>query len=326
MHLFARTSRRLAFVLVVSTALVLSPTTHAEEEDAAHQVDIMQTFVLDAPREEVWKAFTDERIAKKWFAPLIKIDLRTGGTFKASYDPARGLDGPGVITHHILALDAPSLAVMRTSVKEGHPFYGLIDKLVGTWRFEALPGDRTRLHLGTHGWPDTPRSRATQKYFQQANPQVLAQLKKLFPAPGSGAEAMKRLATLVGTYTSKLESARGTLLIHKAIEKGPGGKGFLATTSFGPEGARRVHKREQVWLDGEGVARFHALGDDGGSVTGRLYPEGESAVVWQFEDKGKTMRLYMTTGSAAGHVFRVEQRQEDASWKPLFSVDYAPES
>lgn len=43
--------------------------------------------VFDAPREAVWKAWTDEELAKKWrgpngfTAPSIKIDLRVGGKY-----------------------------------------------------------------------------------------------------------------------------------------------------------------------------------------------------------------------------------------------------
>lgn len=312
---------RLALPLCCALFLLVS-SVQAEDEQDAHEVDVMQTFVLDAPRDEVWQAFTDETIAQKWFAPLMKIDLRTGGSYKATYNPAAGLDGPGVITHHILALDAPRLAVMRTSVKEGHPFYGLIDKLVGTWRFEALPGGRTRLHLGMHGWPDTPRSRQVQGYFKQMNPQVLAKLQALFPKPPSGAEALQRMATIVGEYDATLEMGGRTLQIHKSIRKGPGGKGFICITSFGAEGARRVHKHEQVWIDAQGIARFNAIDEGGGHVAGRLLPEGDGAVVWNFEQGGRTMRLYMSTDKGEAHTFRVEEQHVGGSWKPHFSVDY----
>ncbi len=43
--------------------------------------------IFDAPKETVWKAWTDEEMAKKWWgpesftAPSIKIDLRVGGKY-----------------------------------------------------------------------------------------------------------------------------------------------------------------------------------------------------------------------------------------------------
>ena len=48
---------------------------------------IVITRIFDAPRELVWKAWTDPKMAKKWWgpkdftAPSIKIDLRVGGKY-----------------------------------------------------------------------------------------------------------------------------------------------------------------------------------------------------------------------------------------------------
>ena len=49
--------------------------------------DIIIERIFDAPPELVWKAWTDEELAKKWWgpesftAPSIKIDLRVGGKY-----------------------------------------------------------------------------------------------------------------------------------------------------------------------------------------------------------------------------------------------------
>ncbi len=43
--------------------------------------------IFDAPRELVWRAWTDEEMTKKWWgpkdftAPSIKIDLKVGGKY-----------------------------------------------------------------------------------------------------------------------------------------------------------------------------------------------------------------------------------------------------
>lgn len=53
--------------------------------DQQNGVEIIRVF--DAPRELVWKAWTDPEIVKKWWgpeqftAPSIKIDLRVGGKY-----------------------------------------------------------------------------------------------------------------------------------------------------------------------------------------------------------------------------------------------------
>jgi uncharacterized protein YndB with AHSA1/START domain len=55
-------------------------------EQSAEQ-EIVITRVFDAPRELVWKAWTEPERVKKWWgptaftAPVIKINLRVGGTY-----------------------------------------------------------------------------------------------------------------------------------------------------------------------------------------------------------------------------------------------------
>lgn len=59
---------------------------------------IIVTRVFDAPRELVWKAWTDPEMIKKWWgpegftAPSAKVDLRVGGRYTYSM---RGPEGSG---------------------------------------------------------------------------------------------------------------------------------------------------------------------------------------------------------------------------------------
>lgn len=55
--------------------------------DLTMDKDVIISRVFDAPRGLVWKAWTDEEMAQKWWgpeqftAPSIKIDLRVGGKY-----------------------------------------------------------------------------------------------------------------------------------------------------------------------------------------------------------------------------------------------------
>jgi uncharacterized protein YndB with AHSA1/START domain len=61
-----------------------------------NQDDITITRIFDAPRDIVWKAWTDPEYCKRWWgpknftAPVSKIDLRVGGKYLSCM---RGLDG-----------------------------------------------------------------------------------------------------------------------------------------------------------------------------------------------------------------------------------------
>ena len=113
--------------------------------DAAN--DLVLTRVLDAPRDKLWRCWTEPELLKQWFAPKpwttphVEIDLRVGG---ASLVVMRGPDGqefpnPGVYlelvpNERIVATDA----YVRAWEPAAKPFMTLI------LTFEDLGGGRTR--------------------------------------------------------------------------------------------------------------------------------------------------------------------------------------
>ena len=65
-----------------------------------HQ-DLVLERVLDAPRELVWRAWTDPELLKGWWAPRpyqtpeVEIDLRPGGAFATRMTGPDGFDSAG---------------------------------------------------------------------------------------------------------------------------------------------------------------------------------------------------------------------------------------
>jgi uncharacterized protein YndB with AHSA1/START domain len=72
--------------------------------DAPTERDLVITRVFDAPRDLVWKAWTEPEHMKRWWgpqhftAPVCKIDLRVGGTYLYCMRSPEGQDywGTGV--------------------------------------------------------------------------------------------------------------------------------------------------------------------------------------------------------------------------------------
>jgi len=66
---------------MATTSTIDRPTTGAVEQE------LVITRIFDAPREQVWKAWTEPDFVKKWWgpkgftAPVSKIDLRVGGKY-----------------------------------------------------------------------------------------------------------------------------------------------------------------------------------------------------------------------------------------------------
>lgn len=311
--------QRILFTLLVAFFVAMP----ADAESPPELVpDLVQVLELDAPQADVWKAFTTPALASKWMAPVVAYDLRTGGTMKTNYDKSAGIGGPGTIVHHIIALQAPHLAVMQTKAPENNPFRNVLKDMTGTWRFEALSPHRTRITLGMHGWPATDEARRVRAFFEKANPVVLAKLKVLFPDLPPAAKTMQRMRTLIGSWDAELTLGARKLIIRKEVREGPSAKSLISTTSFGKAGARRLHKHEQVWLEAQGACQFRALDDRGGSVHGTVRSDGEHDVLWDFVEHGKAMRLRISTGTGDTHRFAVLARGSDGKYVEQFAVDY----
>lgn len=64
----------------------------------ADSLDLVLERILDAPRELVWRAWTDTDLLKRWFAPRpyeiseVELDLRPGGIFRIRMIGPDGFD------------------------------------------------------------------------------------------------------------------------------------------------------------------------------------------------------------------------------------------
>src|SRR5712692_12084779 len=103
---------------------------------------------FDAPRELVFKAFTDPKLYVQWLGPrrltmtLEKFEPRTGGTWRyVSRDKAGHEYGFHGVSHEVL----PPERIIDTFEVEGLPEKGHV--ALQTARFIELPGGRTKLNV-----------------------------------------------------------------------------------------------------------------------------------------------------------------------------------
>ncbi len=121
--------------------------------------------VLDAPRERVWKAWTEPEQTMRWWGPkgftasVSQIDLRVGGRYLNCMRSPDGKDfwSTGIFQEIV----APEKLVMTDSFADEHgqvvpaTYYGMspdtpLEMLI-TVTFEELKGNRTRLTLRHSG-------------------------------------------------------------------------------------------------------------------------------------------------------------------------------
>jgi uncharacterized protein YndB with AHSA1/START domain len=112
-------------------------------EPGKQELFIIREF--DAPRELVFKAFTDPSLYVRWIGPrelkttMDTFDSRDGGSYRyISKDPAGNEYSFRGVNHEVTAPER----VICTFEFEGLPEKGHV--ALSTMRLEALPGDRTK--------------------------------------------------------------------------------------------------------------------------------------------------------------------------------------
>jgi uncharacterized protein YndB with AHSA1/START domain len=129
-------------------SMTKSSKTRFTAEPGKQEVVITREF--DAPRELVFKAFKDPKLCVQWFGPrrltttLEKFEPRNGGSYRFIQKDQEGNEFAfhGVY-HEVLE---PSL-VIDTFEFEGLPEKGHVN--LRTWRFEEMPGGKTKLTIQT---------------------------------------------------------------------------------------------------------------------------------------------------------------------------------
>jgi uncharacterized protein YndB with AHSA1/START domain len=113
-------------------------------EPGKQELFIIREF--DAPRELVFKAFTDPKLYVQWLGPreltmtLERFEPRNGGSYRYIHKDRDGNEYAFYgVNHEVLAPER----IISTFEFEGLPEKGHV--MLGTVKFEALPANRTRL-------------------------------------------------------------------------------------------------------------------------------------------------------------------------------------
>jgi uncharacterized protein YndB with AHSA1/START domain len=125
--------------------------------------EILITRIFDAPRELVFRAWTDPEQVAAWYGPeqfdtpreRIHIDLRVGGRYELTM-VRRGGGGEFAIGYEIIELVEPELIVLRSDPK---PELGMHEPTVLRVEFHDH-GAKTRMTLSDSPYPPEARGHA----------------------------------------------------------------------------------------------------------------------------------------------------------------------
>jgi uncharacterized protein YndB with AHSA1/START domain len=129
--------------------------------------EVLITRIFEAPRERVFKAWTDPDQVAAWYGPehvdtpreLIHIDLRVGGRYELTMGQRDG-GAEYAIGYEILELVEPELIVLRS---DPMPEAGMHEPTVVRVEFHAH-GAKTRMTLSDGPFPPEGRGHAEAGY------------------------------------------------------------------------------------------------------------------------------------------------------------------
>jgi uncharacterized protein YndB with AHSA1/START domain len=124
---------------------------------------VLITRIFEAPRERLFRAWTDPDQVAAWFGPehmdtprdRIQIDLRVGGRYELTM-VRRGGDGEMTIGYEIIELAEPELIVLRS---DPMPEMGMHEGTVVRVEFHDH-GEKTRMTLSDGPLPPESRDHA----------------------------------------------------------------------------------------------------------------------------------------------------------------------
>ncbi|MGZ5869747.1 MAG: SRPBCC family protein [Croceibacterium sp.] len=131
--------------------------------------ELMLTRLIDAPREKVYRAWTDANLLKQWFAPLpyttpmAELDVRPGGS---AFIVMRGPDGKDLPNHGVYLEVVPNQRLVSTDAytKAWEPSEKPFMTLTLTFEDE---GGKTRYTACVRHWTVADREAHEKMGFHQ---------------------------------------------------------------------------------------------------------------------------------------------------------------
>lgn len=297
--------------LTTLAVLALTPATLAQTAGRTQSC----SAIIDAPVEAVWAAFTTEAGIEAWMVPVTSIDLRIGGEWRTSYNPASTLHDDDTIVHTILAYEPFRMIALKTTPPaSATQLFGDADfsKLWGVWRFEPLDAGSTRVTITGLGYGQGETWDRVYNFFQRNNPIVLQELAThLAPASASAPRETNALTQDSQRVMQLLHRWVGGEWIHEGhptgstevfrvrnvITPGPDAFSLLCQGWLGSAAGMAPHSLAIIRRSLDGGVQFENVSEAGDIARGRITLLDQDSITWDWnvsELNGHSARFAIT--------------------------------
>jgi uncharacterized protein YndB with AHSA1/START domain len=147
--------------------------------------------IIDAPREQVWKAFATKEGQESWNVAHAEIDCRVGGKMLTHYNPDGKIGDPNTIENLILALDPGHMMTIKVGTPPAQfPFKNAIKNIWTVIYLDEVGSKQTRVRVVGNGYGDDEESQKLRSFFDKGNAATLQKLQEKFSG-ASSAKAVK---------------------------------------------------------------------------------------------------------------------------------------
>ncbi len=152
---------------------------HRQKEADPHR--LVTELVIDAPREQVWKAFATKEGQESWNVAHAEIDCRVGGKMLTHYDAKGTIGDPNTIENIILALDPGYMMAIQVGKPPAQfPFKEAIKTVWTVIYLEDVGPKQTLVRLVGNGYGADEESQKLRGFFDKGNSYTLQKLQEKF--------------------------------------------------------------------------------------------------------------------------------------------------
>jgi uncharacterized protein YndB with AHSA1/START domain len=150
---------------------------HRQKDADPHR--LVTEAVIDAPREQVWKAFATKEGQESWNVAHAEIDCRVGGKMLTHYGAQGKIGDPNTIENIILALDPGHMMTIQVGKPPAQfPYKDAIKNVSTVIYLEEMGSKQTRVRLVGIGYGADEESQKLRGFFDKGNTYTLQKLQE----------------------------------------------------------------------------------------------------------------------------------------------------
>lgn len=134
---------------------------------------LKQTFMVNAPLNEVWGAYTSKKGWESWATPIAEIDFKVNGIIKTNYNKDGKIGDSTTITLHILDYNPKKMIRLQAELTQNFPEFMREDEkdLYNEIFFEEVSPKKTRVISYGIGYKNNEKYKSLMNFFIEGNTQ-----------------------------------------------------------------------------------------------------------------------------------------------------------